>query len=112
MRWRCFALLSNRDPARFDDLYAALPAEIRSTVEDLSPLQPAARLRTPVEIATAPRDRYFPVAESRALVAASPHVRLTVTSLLAHATPRLSPRYLAELGRLNSFFVRGLEAAG
>ena len=107
-----FALLSNRDPERFNDLYAALPAEIRSTVEDLSPLQHAASLRTPVEIATAPRDRYFPVAESRALVAASPHVRLTVTSLLAHATPRLSVRYLAELGRLNSFFVRGLEAAG
>ena len=107
-----FALLSNRDPKRFDDLYAALPAQIRSTVEDLSPLHHAANLRMPVEIATAPRDRYFPVAESRALVAASPHVRLTVTSLLAHATPRLSVRYLAELGRLNSFFVRGLEAAG
>ncbi len=61
---------------------------------------------------TAPRDRYFPVAESRALVAASPRVRLTVTSLLAHATPRLSPRYLAELGQLNGFFVRALAAAG
>jgi acetyl esterase/lipase len=107
-----FRLLSNRDPARFDELFAALPAGIRSTVVDLSPLHAAPRLRVPVEIATAPRDRYFPVAESRALVAASPHVRLTVTSLLAHATPRLTPRYLAELGRLNGFFVRALAAAG
>lgn len=105
-----YDLLSNRDPERFDDLYAALPAAIRSTVLELSPLHRAASLRAPVEIATAPRDRYFPVAESRGLVAASPHVRLTVTSLLAHATPRLSARYLAELGRLNGFFVRGLEA--
>jgi hypothetical protein len=105
-----FELLSNRDPNCFGDLYAALPEHIRSTVADLSPLQHAASLRAPVEIATAPRDRYFPVAESRALVAASPRVRLTVTSLLAHATPRLSVRYLAELGRLNAFFVRALEA--
>jgi hypothetical protein len=52
------------------------------------------------------------VAESRALVASSPYIRLTVTSLLAHATPRLSPRYLAELGQLNGFFVRALAAAG
>jgi pimeloyl-ACP methyl ester carboxylesterase len=106
-----FELLTNRDAARFDDLYDALPAQIRSTAVDLSPLHVAPRLRAPVEIATAPRDKYFPVAESRALVAASPHVRLTVTSLLAHATPRLSPRYLAELGRLNGFFVRALAAA-
>ena len=101
-----FRLLSNRDPGRFDELYADLPAAIRSTVVDLSPLRSAARLPARVEIATAPRDRYFPVAESNALVAASPNVRLTVTSLLAHATPRLSPRYLAELGHLNGFFVR------
>jgi pimeloyl-ACP methyl ester carboxylesterase len=105
-----FALLENRDPARFDELYAALPARIRLTVEDLSPLCAAPRLRAPVEIATAPRDTYFPVAESRALVASGAQVRLTVTSLLAHATPRLSLRYLSELRRLNGFFVRALAA--
>lgn len=106
-----YALLSNRDAGRFDDLYDALPAQIKSTARDLSPLEVAPRLHAPVEIATAPRDKYFPVAESRALVAASPLVRLTVTSLLAHATPRLSPRYLAELGQLNGFFVRALAAS-
>jgi pimeloyl-ACP methyl ester carboxylesterase len=105
------ALLTNRDPTRFDGLYAALPAHVRTTVRALSPLHAAPGLRAPVEIVTAPRDRYFPVAESRTLVAASPHARLTVTSLLAHATPRLHPRYLAELGRLDGFFVRALLAA-
>ena len=100
----------NRDPARFDALFAALPEHVRATVAALSPVRAAPGLRAPVEIVTAPRDRYFPVAESRALAAASPLVRLTVTSLLAHATPRLHPRYLAEFGRLNGFFVRSLAA--
>jgi pimeloyl-ACP methyl ester carboxylesterase len=108
---RVLALLTNRDPARFDGLYAALPAHVKATVAALSPLQAAPGLRAPVEIVTAPRDRYFPVAESRALVAAAPLARLTVTSLLAHATPRLDVRYLAELGRLDGFFVRALLAA-
>lgn len=104
------ALMTNRDPTRFDELFAALPEHVRSTVSALSPLRAAAGLRAPVEIVTAPRDRYFPVAESLALAAASPRVRVTVTSLLAHATPRLHPRYLAELGRLDGFFVRSLVA--
>ena len=106
------ALLTNRHPAQFDNLYADLPAHVKATVAALSPLHAAPGLRAPVEIVTAPRDRYFPVAESRALVAATPRARLTVTSLLAHATPRLHPRYLTELGRLDGFFVRALLAAG
>ena len=106
------ALLTNRNPERFDGLYADLPAHMRATIVALSPVRVAHRLRAPVEIATAPGDTYFPVSESRALVRASPRVRVTVTSLLAHATPRLSLRYLAELGRLNGFFVRALAAAG
>ena len=106
-----FALLENANPARFDELFAALPDYVREAVHELSPLHVVPKLGVPVEIVTAPRDRYFPIAESRALVAASAHVRLTVTSLLAHATPRLAPRYLVELGRLNGFFVRALAAA-
>jgi acetyl esterase/lipase len=101
-------LLVNRDPARFDALFTALPEHVRTTVDALSPVRAASGLRASVEIVTAPRDRYFPVAESRALATASPLVRVTVTSLLAHATPRLHPRYLAELGQLNGFFVRAL----
>jgi len=109
---RVLALLTNRDPTRFDSLYAALPSHVKATVAALSPLHAAPGLRARVEIVTAPRDRYFPVAESRALVDATLRARLTVTSLLAHATPRLHPRYLTELGRLDGFFVRALLAAG
>jgi pimeloyl-ACP methyl ester carboxylesterase len=102
-------LLANADPERFDPLYSALPGAIHETVTALSPVYSAARIRAPVEIATAPRDRYFPVDESRAL--AAPNVRLTVTPVLAHATPRLGPRGLAGIARLNGFFVRSLRAA-
>jgi pimeloyl-ACP methyl ester carboxylesterase len=103
-------LLANRDAGRFDALYEALPAGIRETVESLSPVCSAERVLAPVEIATAPQDRYFPVAESLAL-AARPQVRVTITSMLAHATPRLDPRNLAGLARLDRFFVRSLLAA-
>jgi pimeloyl-ACP methyl ester carboxylesterase len=103
------ALLLNRDPSRFADLYAALPADVRRVVAMLSPLRSAARLTAPVEIATAPRDKYFPLAESLALQREAPHVRITVTSALAHATPRM--RNLVAFARLESFFARSLSAA-
>jgi pimeloyl-ACP methyl ester carboxylesterase len=105
------ALLANRDPGRFDELYAALPREIRETVAALSPVRSGASLRAPVELATAPQDKYFPVAESLALAAAAPQVRITVTTTLSHATPKLDPRSLAGLARLDGFFVRALAAA-
>lgn len=108
---RLYDLLANTDPARFDRLYEALPVHVRSAALSLSPIHVARHLHAPVEIATAPHDRYFPIAEAQALAAASPHVRLTITSLLAHATPRLSARYLAELRRLDAFFVRAFTAA-
>jgi len=108
---RLYALLANTDPERFDHLYEALPVYVRSTAASLSPIQVARHLHSPVEIATAPQDRYFPLAEAQALAAASPRVRLTVTSLLAHATPRLSAPYLAELRRLDAFFMRSFTAA-
>src|SRR6266508_4078690 len=53
-------LLVNRNPARFDDLYGRLPARMRRSVELLSPIRRADRLRMPVELATAPHDKYFP----------------------------------------------------
>jgi pimeloyl-ACP methyl ester carboxylesterase len=108
---RLYDLLANSDPHRFDSLYTELPAHVREAVVSLSPIHVARRLDAPVEIATAPEDTYFPIAESQALAAASPHVRLTVTSLLAHATPRISARYLVELRHLDAFFVRAFTAA-
>ena len=108
---RLYDLLANTDPARFDGLYDALPGHVRAAVVSLSPIHVAEKLHAPVEIATAPRDTYFPVSEAQALAEASPHVRLTVTSLLTHATPSLSVRYIAELHHLHGFFVRALAAA-
>jgi pimeloyl-ACP methyl ester carboxylesterase len=107
---RLHELLANHDPDRFDSLYAALPAHIREAVLSLSPLHNAERLRAPVEVAIAPQDAYFPVAEAQALAAASPQVRLTVTSLLAHATPRVDARSISELRRLYAFFARAFNA--
>jgi len=104
-------LLVNRDPDRFDELYAALPTHMREEIERLSPLTGAARLRAPVELASAPRDGYFPLEESRALLRVLPAARLTVTSALAHAQPRLSLRALADFARLDLFAARILKAA-
>jgi hypothetical protein len=105
------ALLINRDPHRFADLYAALPETVRSTAASLSPVRSARRLAAPVEIASAPRDKYFPLAESHALARETPNVRVTVTSALAHAVPRLTLKNLAGIAALHTFFVRSLAAA-
>jgi pimeloyl-ACP methyl ester carboxylesterase len=104
-------LLANRDASRFDELYAALPVAIRRTVDELSPVSSAARIQAPVELVTAPQDRYFPVAESLVL-ASVPNIRVTISSTLAHATPRIDPRALVGLVHLDRFFVRSLLAAG
>ena len=106
-------LLANRDPSRFDRLYAALSPVLRASVERLSPLAGAARLRAPVEIASAPHDKYFPLGETRALARAArdTHVRLTVTSTLHHAIPSLSLSDIADLFRFDGWVVRMLQAA-
>ena len=77
----------------------------------LSPLRSAAHLTAAIEIATAPQDKYFPLAESLALQREVPGVRITVTSALAHATPRPSTRNLPAFARLQGFFARSLAAA-
>jgi acetyl esterase/lipase len=105
------ALLVNRDADSFPGLYAALPEPVRAAAAALSPLHSAARLAAPVEIATAPRDAYFPVAESLALASIAADVRVTVTSALTHAVPSLGLTNLAGLARLHGFFVRALAAA-
>jgi hypothetical protein len=65
----------------------------------------------PVELASAPHDKYFPPAESRALVAKAPDARLTVTSTLSHAIPEPSIADLAALFRFDGFVVRFLRRA-
>jgi pimeloyl-ACP methyl ester carboxylesterase len=105
-----FDILANTDPARFDELYGALPSELHRAVAALSPVDLAHRISAPVELVTAPDDAYFPLSQARALERAAPHARLTVTSLLAHSTPRPTLRGIADLGRLDAFFVRTLAA--
>jgi pimeloyl-ACP methyl ester carboxylesterase len=104
-------LLSNRDPARFDRLYAALPASLRAGIRRLSPSDGVARLRAYVELASAPHDKYFPPDESRELVERAPDARLTVTSALSHAELAPSLRAIRSFLRLDAFVVRSLRAA-
>jgi pimeloyl-ACP methyl ester carboxylesterase len=103
-------LLRNRDPRRFDRLYARLPRSFRARMRRLSPIVAARRLRAPIEIASAPHDKYFPLAESRAL-AREVDVRITVTSTLEHAVPDASPSGVADLFRFHAFIVRALRRA-
>jgi pimeloyl-ACP methyl ester carboxylesterase len=104
-------LLVNRDPARFDKLYARLHRRVRAFVRVLSPLRVTSRLSAPVELASSPHDKYFPPAESRSLAKAVPNVRVTVTSTLDHAVPEPSIGDLADLIRFDGFVVRFLRAA-
>ncbi len=83
------ALLANSDPTRFDARYAALAPETRALVEELSPLTRIGLVTAPVELASSPTDRYFPVDESIALAEAGCDARLTVTSALLHVRPCL-----------------------
>lgn len=104
-------LLVNDDPERFDQLYAALPERMRTGIDRLSPLLHAERLQASVELVSPPRDKYFPLAHSLALVRRAPYARLTVLSLLAHSHVRLTPRLLRDLVRLFGFLVRTLRRA-
>ncbi len=85
------ALLANRDPRRFDDLYAALEPDTRALVQELSPLARIGDVSAPVELASSPSDPFFPVEEAHALASAGRDVRLTVTPALLHVIPRLRP---------------------
>jgi pimeloyl-ACP methyl ester carboxylesterase len=103
------ALLANTDPKRFAELYAALPDDVRTLVDQLSPLLVAERVEAPVELVVPPRDQYFPLGEATALAAAIPGARLTVTAALDHTRPSLAR--LKEFRSFLGFVVRGLAAA-
>jgi acetyl esterase/lipase len=92
-------VLLNRSPRRFDRLYARLSARFRAGIRRLSPL------------ASSPRDKYFPPAESCALAARAPAVRVTVTGSLEHAVPEPSLSAVRDLIRFDAFVVRALEKA-
>ncbi|HYY34199.1 MAG TPA: hypothetical protein VE693_11560, partial [Gaiellaceae bacterium] len=104
-------LVVNRDPRRFDQLYAALPATLKAAVARLSPLTRARRLTMPVELISPPQDKYFPVSQSEALVAAAPDARLTVTQAFSHVLPKPSLRRPGDLLRLDGWVLRSLRDA-
>lgn len=105
-----FELLAGGDPDDFDRLWQRLPRRVREHAELLSPISRADRLTMPVELATSPRDDYFPVSESRRLARASKHVRVTVTESLSHALPEPSFDGLGAAFRFDGFVVRSLRA--
>jgi acetyl esterase/lipase len=95
------ALLANRDPAGFDELYGALDPGTRALVQELSPLSRIGQVVAPVELASSPLDPFFPVEESRALAEAGRDVRLTVTPALLHVKPCLRPELVRAVGLLD-----------
>ena len=105
------ALLANRDPARFDGLYAALPRGVEGDLESLSPLAGTGRIDATVEVATGPQDKYFPASESDNLDAIAPDLRVTVTPAIDHAELRPSIKDAPALVEFDAFVVRALRDA-
>jgi len=104
-------LLANRDPARFDGLYSGLPDGVREDLEAFSPLDGEGRVRAPVEVATGPKDKYFPASESHNLEGIAPDLRVTVTPAIDHAELEISPQDATAFAGFDAFVVRALRGA-
>ncbi len=106
--WR---LLGNRDPAQFEALYAAQPAQVRDDLEMLSPASNISELSVPVLIAAPYHDFAFPPGDAGELQRGNPeYVRLTRTSALDHVTPTVSPLVLRDYWELWRFAASGIAA--
>jgi len=104
-------LLANRDPERFDTLYAALPDEVRHDLEELSPLAGTGRIRVPVELVSGPHDKFFPPSQSYGLARIAPERRVTVTGALDHAKLDVSLGDIPAFATFDAFVVRSLRTA-
>ena len=104
-------LLANRDPERFDDLYAALPGGVRHDLEELSPLAGEKKISAPVELVTGPHDKYFPPSESYALKGVAPQRRVTVTRALDHAELNVTLHDIPAFLTFDGFVVRSLRTS-
>ena len=104
-------LLANRDPERFDDLYADLPGGVRHDLEELSPLAGEGKIGVPVELATGHHDKYFPPSESYSLERIAPGRGITVTDALDHAELNVTPSDIPAFLTFDGFVVRALRTA-
>jgi pimeloyl-ACP methyl ester carboxylesterase len=104
-------LLANRDPERFDTLYAALPDEVRHDLEELSPLAGTGRIHVPVELVSGPHDKFFPPSQSYGLERIAPERRVTVTGALDHAKLDVSLGGIPAFATFDAFVVRSLRTA-
>ncbi|MCW2960724.1 MAG: hypothetical protein JWM90_1111 [Thermoleophilia bacterium] len=105
------ALLRATTADQFDMRYPAMPEQVRDDMDRLSPLRVARDLDVPIELASAPDDKYFPLSESRRLVAVAPSARLTVTTTLEHAIPSASLADIGDLAAFDAYVVRVLRIA-
>jgi pimeloyl-ACP methyl ester carboxylesterase len=104
-------LLSNGDPERFDDLYAALPDSLRDAVRQLSPTRAGNAISASVELVVAREDKYIPLEDARAFERACPTSTVTIIESLGHAVPRLALAEARDLVRLDGALVRLLARA-
>jgi acetyl esterase/lipase len=106
------AVLANREPDRYDELFEALPDGVRRFIDELSPLRVRDGIQARTEVIVPPSDLYFPLAEAVALASSLPNVRLTVTRTLDHTRPSARLSQLGDFVAFGRFVVRGLAAAG
>ncbi len=104
-------LLTNEEPERFEELYEALPPETHVRMENLSPLAGGEQIAAPVELASGPRDKYFPISESFALGRIAPEHRVTVSEAIDPSEVSFSLRDIPAFIRLDGFVVRSLREA-
>jgi pimeloyl-ACP methyl ester carboxylesterase len=102
-------LLANTDPEHFDERYEALSPEMRMKMEKLSPLAGHGQIAVPVELASGPRDKYFPVSESFAIERIAADYRVTVSEAIDHSEVSFSN--IPAFARLDGFVVRSLRQA-
>jgi hypothetical protein len=84
---------------------------VRNDLEELSPLAGTGSIRVPVELATGPRDKYFPPSQSYALERIAPERRVTVTGALDHAKLNVSLGDIPAFATFDGFVVRSLRTA-
>jgi pimeloyl-ACP methyl ester carboxylesterase len=89
-------LLMNDDPARSEDLLAALPNRFKSTLKDFSPAEHVEDLELPVFILQSRKDVATPWTEAFLLEKALPRTRLAVLHHFSHVDPPGLRRWLLD----------------